>query len=118
MGSQGKSTKDCRQLREARRSKGGLFLGAEKTWPCQHLNFGFLTSRTQRKWFVVLGGSMIKNPPAMQKLQEMQVRSLGREEPLKEGTATHSCSCLENPMDTEASWATVHRVTKNWIRLK
>ena len=28
------------------------------------------------------------------------------------------CSCLENPMDTEASWAVVHRVTKNWIRLK
>ena len=28
------------------------------------------------------------------------------------------CPCLENPMDTEASWAIVHRVTKNWIRLK
>ena len=40
--------------------------------------------------FVVLSGSMIKNPPAMQKLQEMQVPSLGGEEPLKEGTATHS----------------------------
>ena len=39
---------------------------------------------------MVLGGSMIKNPPAMQKLLEMQVRSLGGEEPLKEGTATHS----------------------------
>ena len=23
-------------------------------------------------------------------------------------------SCLENPMDREAWWATVHRVTKNW----
>ena len=28
------------------------------------------------------------------------------------------CSCLENPMDREAWWATVHRVTKSWIRLK
>ena len=28
------------------------------------------------------------------------------------------CSCLENPMDREAWWATVHRVTKNRTRLK
>ena len=27
-------------------------------------------------------------------------------------------SCLENPMDRRAWWATVHRVTKNWTRLK
>ena len=27
-------------------------------------------------------------------------------------------SCLENPMDREAWWATVHRVTKSWTRLK
>ena len=26
--------------------------------------------------------------------------------------------CLENPMDRGAWWATVHRVTKNWTRLK
>ena len=25
--------------------------------------------------------------------------------------ATHSSSCLENPMDREAWWATVHRVS-------
>jgi len=24
-------------------------------------------------------------------------------------------SCLENPIDREAWWATVHRVAKNWI---
>ena len=36
------------------------------------------------------GGSVVKNPPAMQKLQEMQVRSLGREDPLEEEIATHS----------------------------
>ena len=33
---------------------------------------------------------VVKNLPAMQELQEMQFRSLGREEPLKEGMATHS----------------------------
>ena len=27
--------------------------------------------------------------------------------------ATHSSSCLENPMDRGAWWATVHGVTKN-----
>ena len=27
-------------------------------------------------------------------------------------------SCLENPMDRGACWATVHRVTKSWTRLK
>ena len=32
-------------------------------------------------------GSVVKNPPAV---QEMQVRSLGGEEPLQEGTATRS----------------------------
>ena len=33
------------------------------------------------------GGSVVKNPPAM---QEMQVRSLGGEDSLEEGMATHS----------------------------
>ena len=32
------------------------------------------------------GGSGVKNPPAM---QETQVLSLGREDPLEEGMATH-----------------------------
>ena len=26
-------------------------------------------------------------------------------------------SCLENPMDRGAWWATVHRVTKSWLQL-
>ena len=33
---------------------------------------------------------MVKNPPAMQEMQEMQVRSLGQEDPLEKGMATHS----------------------------
>ena len=32
----------------------------------------------------------VKNPPAMQGMQEMLVQSLGREDPLEEGMATHS----------------------------
>ena len=31
-----------------------------------------------------------KNPPAMKETQEMQVQSLGREDPLEEGMTTHS----------------------------
>ena len=27
-------------------------------------------------------------------------------------------SCLENPMDRGACWATVHRVAQSWTRLK
>ena len=36
------------------------------------------------------GGSVVKNPPAVQEPQEMRVRSLGQEDPLGEGSATHS----------------------------
>ena len=32
----------------------------------------------------------VKNPPAMQEMQELQVQSLGLEDPLEEGMATHS----------------------------
>ena len=37
-----------------------------------------------------LSGSVLKNLPAMQELKEMHVRSLGQEDPLEEGMATHS----------------------------
>ena len=32
---------------------------------------------------------MVKNLPAVQEIQETQVRSLGREDPLEKGMATH-----------------------------
>ena len=35
-------------------------------------------------------GSVVKNLPAMQEVQETGVQSLGEEDPLKEGMATHS----------------------------
>ena len=47
-------------------------------------------------------------------MQETQVRSLGWEDPLEKGMATHfSISCLENPMDRGAWWATIYEVTKS-----
>ena len=36
------------------------------------------------------GGSVVKNPPAMQETQETQVRSVGQEDTLEEEMATHS----------------------------
>ena len=49
-----------------------------------------------------MGRSAVKNPPAM---QEMQIWSLGGEDPLEEGVATHSIIlALENPMDRGGAW--------------
>ena len=41
-------------------------------------------------FFIQPGGSVVKNPPAMQETQEMWVQSLGQEDPLEEEMATHS----------------------------
>ena len=35
------------------------------------------------------GGSAVKNPPSIQKLQETQFTSLGWKDPLEKGMATH-----------------------------
>ena len=35
------------------------------------------------------GGSVVKNPPAVQEPQKRWLQSLGREDPLEEGMATH-----------------------------
>jgi len=47
------------------------------------------------------GGSAVKNPPAM---QETQVQSLGRENPLEEGMAIHSSILAWRILWTEPSW--------------
>ena len=55
----------------------------------------------------------VKNLSAMQEMQETRVRSLGQEDPLEEGIATHSSILAWGiPMDRGALWATVHRVTE------
>ena len=41
-------------------------------------------------YHVLNDGSAVKNPPAVKKLQEMWIRSLGQKDPLEEGMATHS----------------------------
>ena len=53
---------------------------------------------------------MVKNLPAM---QETQVRSLGWEDPLEKGMATHS-SILPREFHGQGAWqATVHGFTKS-----
>ena len=56
-------------------------------------------------------GSMVKNLPAMQELQETWVQSLGLEDPLEDGTATHSSILAWRIPCTEESYE-VHEVTK------
>ena len=56
---------------------------------------------------------MVKRLPAV---RETQVRSLGWEDALEEGMATHpSILAWRIPMDRGAWQATVHEITKSWI---
>ena len=49
-------------------------------------------------------------------MQETWVQSLDQEDPLEKEMATQY-SCLENPIDGEAWWATVHGVAKSRTQL-
>ena len=61
----------------------------------------------------------VKSPPAIQEIQEMWVQSLVWEDPLEEGTATHSSILAWRiPMDRGAWQATVHGLqSQTWMRL-
>ena len=63
-----------------------------------------------------LVAQLVKNPPAM---RETWVQSLGWEDPLEEGIATHSSILAWRiPMDRGAWQALVHGVTKSQTQLK
>ena len=51
--------------------------------------FNFITAFVTSYW-ASPSGSVVKNLPAMQETQETQVQSLGQENSLEEGMATHS----------------------------
>ena len=60
-----------------------------------------------------------KDSACSAELQETQVQSLGREDPLEEGMAVHSSVLAWRiPMDRGAWQAMVHRVAKSWTQLK
>ena len=62
------------------------------------------------------GGLVVKNPPAN---AGDTGSTLGWKDSLEEEMATLSqYSCLGNPMDRGAWWATVHSITESWTRLK
>ena len=59
-----------------------------------------------------LVAQMVKRLPTM---QETRVRSLGQEDPLEEGMATHSSILAWRIAMNRGAWrATVHGVTKGW----
>ena len=53
---------------------------------------------------------MVKNPSAM---QETRIQSLGREDPLEKGMATHPVFLPEELHEQRRLMATVHGVTKS-----
>ena len=66
-------------------------------------------------YWASLVAQMVKNLPAM---RETWVYSLGWEDPLEEGMATHSSILAWRiPMDKGAWWATIHGVSKSLTRL-
>ena len=64
------------------------------------------------KLWASLVAQIVKNLPV---IWETWVRSLGWEDPLEEGMATHfSILAWRIPMDRGACWATVQGVEKSW----
>ena len=71
-------------------------------------------SPLQYSW-ASLVAQTVKNLPAM---LETWVQSLGWEDSLEEGLATHSSiPAWRIPMDRGAWWVTVHGVAKSWTQL-
>ena len=70
---------------------------------CMYTHMGFL------------GGSAVKNPPELQNTQKtLWVRSLGQDDPLEEGMATHSNILAWRMPWTVGAWqATVHGVAQS-----
>ena len=61
---------------------------------------------------------MAQTVKCLSTIWETQVRSLGREDPLEKGKATHSSTLAwKNPMDGGAWWAAVHGVVKSQTQL-
>ena len=61
-------------------------------------------------------GSAVKNPPAVQEMQEMWVWSLGQEDPLEAGMATHSSILTWWILLDRGAWRAI--VAKSQTRLK
>ena len=82
----------------------------EETEPIQKTNL-FAYDQCKLLSWASLEAQRLKRLPAM---KETWVRSLGGEDPLEEGMATHSSILAWRiPMDRGAWWATVHRAAES-----
>ena len=70
---------------------------------------GSINSIEVNKYWAFPVAPTVRNLPAV---RETWVQSLGQEEPRKRNDNPPEYSCLENPMDRRAWWATVQGVTK------
>ena len=57
---------------------------------------------------------MVKNLPANEEMWEIWVQSLGEEDPLEEGTATHASILAWETLDRGACGTPVCGVAKSW----
>ena len=124
-----KKTGNCNHMSsQVKHNKSGALVGrkcleeAPFTWNC--IGTEKITSKEEKKerrgrGFVFPGGFppslAVKNPPVM---QETLVWSLGWEDPLEEGMATHSSILAWRiPLDRGTWWVTVHGVAKSQTQL-
>ena len=83
--------------------------------PNLSLDHSAFSACIQPKWAFPYGSAV----KSLSVIQEMQVRSLGREDPLEEGMATHSSILAWRiPMGRGARQATIHGVAKSQTQLK
>ena len=98
---------------------------AGKEYTCNAGDLGSISGTGRSSWegigyplqssWAFLVAQMVKNPPAM---REIWVWSLGWEEPLEEGMATHSSILAWRIPVNRGAWrATVHGVAKSGTRL-
>ena len=97
-------------------SRGRELVSVGTPGPCASSNDPVRAKRISSAITVLLGDSlvaqMVKNLPAM---QETWVGSLGQEDPLEKGMATHSNIPPWRVPWIERAWrAKVHGVTKSW----
>ena len=74
---------------------------------------------TELTWILTMdfpSGSVVKTLPAVQGMQNTQVRSLGQKEPLEKGMASHSSILAwKIPWTEEPGWL-VNRVVNSWTK--
>ena len=106
-----------------------ILVRALSSWLCSYIAFPSCMHKEAnslmsllKKALILLWASQVaqwvKNLPAKQETQETQVRSLGQEDPLEKGMATHSSILAWRILWLEEPWVTDHRVAKSQTRLK